>query len=62
MTELRKRLSLGSFDWHTEHEQPTTGTPVDVPVPRKVIFISLFRFSFVNLQKKSLKCVVCLSK
>jgi hypothetical protein len=32
----RLRLSRGSADRHTAHEQPIWGTPNDVPVPRKV--------------------------
>jgi len=35
----RSRLSLGSVEAHTSHGQATIGTPVLVPVPRKVIFI-----------------------
>jgi hypothetical protein len=36
---LRSRLSFGSSDLHTLHEQAIMGTPLLVPVPRKVIFI-----------------------
>lgn len=40
--EQRMRLSRGSFEVHTLHEQPICGTPEDVPVPKKVI-LHLFR-------------------
>src|SRR6266568_6320298 len=40
MTEGRVRLSWGSGDWQTGQLQARVGTPVDVPVPRKVSFIS----------------------
>lgn len=35
--EVRKRLSRGSVDWHVLHSHAMTGTPCEVPVPRKVI-------------------------
>lgn len=35
--EERERLLRGSPDVQTAHEQPTTGMPREVPVPRKVI-------------------------
>src|SRR6185436_6388767 len=38
-TETRKRLSRGSFEVQVSHSQPMEGTPVDVPVPRKVSFM-----------------------
>ena len=38
--EQRKRVSRGSDDVHTSHLQPTSGTPVDVPVPKNVSFMS----------------------
>ena len=41
-TDVRSRLSRGSVLVHTGHVQPVSGTPVDVPVPRNVIFISVF--------------------
>ena len=34
--EVRKRLSRGSLLLQTAQLQPNTGTPLDVPVPRKV--------------------------
>ena len=34
--EVRNRLSRGSLLLHTSQLQPSTGTPLDVPVPRKV--------------------------
>ena len=40
--DVRSRLSRGSVLVHTGHVQPVSGTPVDVPVPRNVIFISVF--------------------
>src|SRR5687768_4416059 len=39
MTETRRRLSRGSSDVQVSHSQPIDGTPVEVPVPRKVSFI-----------------------
>jgi len=38
--ETRKRLSRGSSDVQVSQSQAMEGTPVDVPVPRKVSFIS----------------------
>jgi hypothetical protein len=35
--EGRKRLSRGSFDWHTAQAHPIIGTPDEVPEPRNVI-------------------------
>jgi hypothetical protein len=37
--EHRNRLSRESEDAHTAHGQAITGTPCDVPVPRKVNLI-----------------------
>jgi hypothetical protein len=37
--EQRKRLSFKSVDLHTAQVQAITGTPWEVPVPRKVTFI-----------------------
>jgi len=34
--EQRKRLSRGSEDAHTAQGQAITGTPCDVPVPKKM--------------------------
>ena len=34
--EVRNRLSRGSLLLHTSQLQPSTGTPLEVPVPRKV--------------------------
>jgi hypothetical protein len=34
----RKRLSFLSFEVHTSQSQAIIGTPLLVPVPRKVIF------------------------
>ena len=34
-----KRLSLGSFDLHTSQLQAITGTPYEVPVPKKITSI-----------------------
>src|SRR5207247_3870351 len=39
-TEGRVRLSRGSEDVHTGQRQAKVGTPVEVPVPRKVNLIS----------------------
>src|SRR5438309_1475315 len=43
----RVRLSRGSLDPHTAHVQPITGTPTDVPVPRKVIVRRELRFVII---------------
>src|SRR5262245_1114334 len=40
-------------DWHTLQSQPTIGTPVDVPVPRKVNVREL-GMGFLELRPKSL--------
>jgi len=37
--EQRNRLSRGSADVHTAQGQAITGTPCDVPVPKKVTLI-----------------------
>jgi hypothetical protein len=37
--ETRSRLSFVSSDKQVSQSQPIEGTPVDVPVPRKVSFI-----------------------
>ena len=37
--DVRSRLSRGSRLVHTGQVQPVSGTPVEVPVPRNVIFI-----------------------
>ena len=39
--DVRSRESRGSWLVQTGHVQPISGTPVEVPVPRKVIFIFL---------------------
>jgi hypothetical protein len=39
MIEARVRLSRGSPEEQTEQPQPTIGTPVEVPLPRIVIFM-----------------------
>jgi hypothetical protein len=41
MMEARVRLSLGSLDVQTGQLHPTMGTPVEVPLPRMVIFMRL---------------------
>lgn len=38
--ETRRRRLRGSSDRHTGQAQPITGTPLDVPQPRIVIFMS----------------------
>lgn len=38
-TDTRRRLSRGSSETHVSHSHPIEGTPVEVPVPRKVSFI-----------------------
>ena len=39
-TDTRRRLSRGSSEVHVSQLQAMEGTPVDVPVPRNVSFIS----------------------
>tara|TARA_B110000003_G_C16321744_1_gene407091 strand:+ start:264 stop:491 length:228 start_codon:yes stop_codon:yes gene_type:complete len=41
ITEERNLLSLEFLDLQTSQSQAITGTPCDVPVPSKVIFILL---------------------
>jgi hypothetical protein len=41
MIEARVRLSRESSEEQTRQLQPTIGTPVDVPLPRMVIFITV---------------------
>ena len=40
-SDVRRRELRGSVLVQTGHVQPVSGTPVDVPVPRNVIFIFL---------------------
>src|SRR5437868_9743587 len=40
MIETRRRLSRGSSEVQVSHSQPIDGTPVEVPVPKKVNFIA----------------------
>ena len=51
--EVRKRLSLGSLLLHTLQLQPMTGTPLDVPVPRKVKVIFGTNDSFILAVRES---------
>jgi hypothetical protein len=46
ITETRRRLSRGSSERHVSHSQPIDGTPVEVPVPRKVSFILVWSLVF----------------
>ena len=46
---LRSRLSLLSVDAHTAQGQAIIGTPVLVPVPKKVIFNGGLLISFTHL-------------
>lgn len=39
MADVRSRLSRGSVERQTAHRHPMTGTPCEVPVPRKVSFM-----------------------
>ena len=39
MTETRNRLSRGSSEVQVSQSQAMEGTPVEVPVPKKVSFI-----------------------
>src|SRR5690349_7676747 len=40
LTDCRRRLLRGSSDVQTAQRQPTTGTPVEVPVPRNVTMMN----------------------
>ncbi len=42
--ELRSRLSRESVERQTTQPQPITGTPWEVPVPKKVTFKALIPF------------------
>src|ERR1700704_4044415 len=56
MIETRSRLSRGSSERHVSHSQPIEGTPVEVPVPRKVSFIKtvgLCTLTFVLCSSRS---------
>ena len=44
--ELLNLLSLASVDMHTSQVQPNKGTPVEVPVPRKITFFEAVGFNF----------------
>jgi len=39
MAEVRSLLSRLSVERHTSHRHPMTGTPCEVPVPKKVTFM-----------------------
>jgi hypothetical protein len=70
----RIRLSRGSFDLQTGQSQRIEGTPIDVPVPRKVIVsiagselhamrkMPLFERLSQKIQGKALENVFCLRK
>jgi len=45
--EQRNRLSCGSLEAHTAQGHAITGTPCDVPVPKKVTLI--FEFFLIAL-------------
>jgi len=45
-TDDRNRLSFIFVDWHTGQEHATTGTPCEVPDPKKVTFIKLFNIRY----------------
>src|SRR4029453_5483377 len=46
ITETLRRLSRGSSEQQVSHSQPIEGTPVEVPVPRKVSFMERDGFWF----------------
>ncbi len=46
--EGRSRLSRESVERHVSHEHPTSGTPVEVPLPRTVIFIDSSEISICS--------------
>ena len=47
-TEDRKRLSRGSVERQVSHLQAITGTPCEVPVPKKVIFSNFGRLDAIH--------------
>ena len=47
-TEDLKRLSRGSADWQVSQEQAITGTPCEVPVPKKVTFSNFSRLGAIQ--------------
>jgi hypothetical protein len=51
-TETRRRWSRGSSEVHVSQSQAIEGTPVEVPVPRKV--------SFMKSRKDYLPFVICI--
>jgi hypothetical protein len=42
--EVRSRLSFILAERQTSHEQAITGTPCEVPVPRNIPFIVVYKF------------------
>jgi hypothetical protein len=56
-TETRNLRFFLFFDLHTLQGQPITGTPVEVPVPKSVIFVSLGFFAIrVEWAQSTRKC------
>ena len=52
ITEVRKRLSCGSAEVQTSQSQAITGTPCEVPVPKKVTVKILLSFVSVGVKKQ----------
>lgn len=56
-SEVLLRRSLGSVEPHTGQLQPTIGTPVEVPLPRTIIFIEDGRIADAPPPGKTLFCL-----
>src|SRR6266550_126668 len=50
--DCRSRLLRGSSDAQMAQRHPTTGTPVEVPVPRNVTIIGRIRFEVRGSREK----------
>lgn len=53
--EVRSLLSLKSKEVQTEQLQPIKGTPVEVPVPKNVIFNKITRLTGLKKLKQDYK-------
>ena len=64
ITETLRRLSRGSSERQVSQSQPIEGTPVEVPVPRKVSFIErrsswCFELDALNFELSAVKSELC---
>ena len=58
MADVRYRLSLSLCDVHTSHLQPICGTPVLVPVSKKVSVGIFFLTNFKDDGEKNLSILI----